>query len=210
MQGWKEADYRSPELKERTQPDKVELKLPLVNLLSADILSYLKSHYGEAFNELTHDELMTLATCYSEGEVTNYRLQIIIDKHSADITKLLKALCDKGFLTSYGFGRGTKYQINEEYELPSLQNDDSSFKNDDSSFKNDDSSKKKKASQKLRDAILAACEEYTSVEEIAIKVGKSISHLKNRVLPRMIEDQLLERLYPDALKHPRQKYRAKK
>ena len=99
--------------------------------------------------------------------------------------------------------RGTKYQINEEYELSSLQNDDSSFKND-------DSGKKKKASQKLRDAILAACKEYTSVEDIAIKVGKSISHLKNRVLPRMIEDQLLERLYPDALKHPRQKYRAKK
>ena len=121
MQGWKEADYRSPELKERTQPDKVELKLPLVNLLSADILSYLKSHYGEAFNELTHDELMTLATCYSEGEVTNYRLQIIIDKHSADITKLLKALCDKDFLTSYGFGRGTKYQINEEYEHTTLE-----------------------------------------------------------------------------------------
>ena len=162
MQGWKEADYRSPELKERTQPDKVELKLPLVNLLSADI------------------------------------------------TKLLKALCDKGFLTSYGFGRGTKYQINDEYELSSLQNDDSNFKNDDSNLKNDDSIRKKKASQKLIDSILVACEEYTSVEEIAIKVGKSISHLKNRVLPRMIEDQLLERLFPDVLKHPRQKYRAKK
>ena len=203
MQGWKEADYRSPELKERTQPDKVELKLPLVNLLSTGILSFLKTHYGDAFNGLSHDELMTLATCYSEGEVTNYRLQIIIDKHSSDITKLLKTLCDKGFLTSYGFGRGTKYQINEEYELSSLQNDDSNFKND-------DSIRKKKASQKLIDAILAACEEYTSVEDISIKVGKSISHLKNRVLPRMIEDQLLERLFPDVLKHPRQKYRAKK
>ena len=72
LQGWKEADYRSPELKERTQPDKVELKLPLVNLLSADI------------------------------------------------TKLLKTLCDRGFLISYGFGRGSKYQINEEYEPSSF------------------------------------------------------------------------------------------
>ena len=80
LQGWKEADYRSPELKERTQPDKVELTLPLVNLLSEDILNFLKQNYGEAFDDLSHDELMTLATCYSEGEVSNYRLQIIIDK----------------------------------------------------------------------------------------------------------------------------------
>ena len=39
---------------------------------------------------------MAPATCYSEGEVTDYRLQIIIDKHSTNITKLLKALCYKG------------------------------------------------------------------------------------------------------------------
>lgn len=69
-----------------------------MNLLSADTLSLLPSNYGEAFNGLTHDELMAPATCYSEGEITNYRLQIIIDKHSTNITKLLKALSDKGAL----------------------------------------------------------------------------------------------------------------
>ena len=51
---------------------------------------------GHPFNGLTHDELMAPATCYSEGEVTNYRLQIIIDKHSTNIAKLLKAHYDKG------------------------------------------------------------------------------------------------------------------
>ena len=56
-----------------------------MNLLSADTLSLLPSNYGEAFNGLTHDELMAPATCYSEGEVTNYRLHIIIDKHSTNI-----------------------------------------------------------------------------------------------------------------------------
>lgn len=69
-----------------------------MNLLSADTLSLLPSNYGEAFNGLTHDELMAPAICYSEGEVTNYRLQIIIDKHSTNITKLLKVLYDKGAL----------------------------------------------------------------------------------------------------------------
>lgn len=105
---------------ERLIRERVELTLPLVNLLSKDILNFLKNNYGDAFSGLTHDELMTLATCYSEGKVSNYRLQIIIDKHSADITKLLKKLCDNGFLISCGFGRGTKYQINEDYRHTTL------------------------------------------------------------------------------------------
>ena len=209
LQGWKEADYRSPELKERTQPDKVELTLPLVNLLSKDILNFLKNNYGDAFSGLTHDELMTLATCYSEGEVSNYRLQVIIDQHSADITKLLKKLCDNGFLVSYGFGRGTRYQINRDYLHISHSNNDS---NDDSNVdsNNDDSKAQRKVSDKLIKAVIEACEDFSSVEEIAIRVGRSISHLKNRVLPKMFDDNLLERQFPDVLKHPHQKYRAKK
>lgn len=207
--GWKEADYRSPELKERTQPDKVELTLPLVNLLSKDILSFLKNNYGDAFSGLTHDELMTLATCYSEGEVSNYRLQVIIDQHSADITKLLKKLCDNGFLVSYGFGRGTRYQINQDYLHMSHSNNDSNVdSNVDSN--NDDSKTQRKVSDKLIKAVIAACEDFSSVEEIAIRVGRSISHLKNRVLPKMFDENLLERQFPDVLKHPHQKYRAKK
>lgn len=209
LQGWKEADYRSPELKERTQPDKVELTLPLVNLLSKDILNFLKNNYGDAFSGLTHDELMTLATCYSEGEVSNYRLQVIIDQHSADITKLLKKLCDNGFLVSYGFGRGTRYQINRDYLHMSHSNNDSNVdSNVDSN--NDDSKAQRKVSDKLIKAVIAACEDFSSVEEIAIRVGRSISHLKNRVLPKMFDENLLERQFPDVLKHPHQKYRAKK
>ena len=204
MQGWKEADYRSPELKERTQPDKVELKLPLVNLLSADILSYLKSHYGEAFNELTHDELMTLATCYSEGEVTNYRLQIIIDKHSSDITKLLKNLCDKGFLISYGFGRGTKYQINEEYEHTTLEKVASKVASKVAT------SGTRKSVERLRQDIIDVCDDYISLEEIATKVGKGIRYLKNKIMPQMISEGLLDRQFPDTPNHPYQKYKAKK
>ena len=209
LQGWKEADYRSPELKERTQPDKVELTLPLVNLLSKDILNFLKNNYGDAFSGLTHDELMTLATCYSEGEVSNYRLQVIIDQHSADITKLLKKLCDNGFLVSYGFGRGTRYQINRDYLHISHSNNDSNVdSNVDSN--NDDSKAQRKVSDKLIKAVIEACEDFSSVEEIAIRVGRSISHLKNRVLPKMFDENLLERQFPDVLKHPHQKYRAKK
>ena len=66
LQGWKEANYRSPKLEESVQPNKVILTMPLVNLLSEDILSFLKENYGNKFNDLSHDELITLATCYSD------------------------------------------------------------------------------------------------------------------------------------------------
>ena len=46
------------------------------------------------------------------------------------------------------------------------------------------------------------------VSKIAKKVGKSISHLKNRVIPQMLQENLLERKFPDIPKHPQQKFRA--
>ncbi len=218
LQGWKEANYRSPQLEESRLPEKVILTLPLVNLLSEDILTFLKHNYGKKFNELNHDELITLATCYSEGEITNYRLQIAIDKHSADITKLLKELCDDNLLISYGVGRGTKYIINEDYLHSDTNNTSNSTRNNtsnnstSSNTKNNTSktSKKKtrKSSDKLRKDILDACTDYISLEEIAKKVERSISHLKSQIIPQMLIDNLLERQFPDVPRHPHQKYRA--
>ena len=89
IQGWKKANYRNPRIEETTQPDKVVLTLPLVSLLSEEVTEYLKSLFGEEITSMNHDKLMALATCCSEGEITNYRLQLVLDKHSADITKLL-------------------------------------------------------------------------------------------------------------------------
>ncbi|MBQ8646066.1 MAG: AAA family ATPase, partial [Bacteroidales bacterium] len=207
LQGWKEANYRSPKLEESVQPNKVILTMPLVNLLSEDILSFLKENYGNKFNDLSHDELITLATCYSEGQVTNYRLQITIDKHSADITKLLKGLCDNNLLISYGVGRGTKYKINEDYLSYNTNNTSNSTSNDTS---NGTSRRTRKSIDTLRIEILEACSNYVSLEEIAQKVGKSISHLKGQIIPQMLQENLLERQFPNAPRHPHQKYRTVK
>ena len=110
--------------------------------------------------------------------------------------------------------RGTKYKINEAYLLGIVDNDDSNdARNDDS---NDDSNGdstfeikvSRKSSELLKIEIVKASESYMSVEEIAKKVGKSISHLKNRVIPQMLQENLLERKFPDIPKHPQQKFRA--
>ena len=43
LQGWKEANFRSPQIEEKTKPDKVTLTLPLVGLLSDNVISHLKT-----------------------------------------------------------------------------------------------------------------------------------------------------------------------
>ena len=52
--------------------------------------------------------------------------------------------------------------------------------------------------------------DYASIEEIAAKVGKSIVYLKNKIIPQMLANGLLEWQYPNTPRHPYQKYRTKK
>ncbi|MBR5593946.1 MAG: hypothetical protein IKW46_07735 [Bacteroidaceae bacterium] len=54
---------------------------------------------------------MTLALAYSEEEITNERLQYVLDMHRTDITQMLSRLCAQKYLESTGYGRGTKYHI---------------------------------------------------------------------------------------------------
>lgn len=66
------------------------------------------------------------------------------------------------------------------------------------------------SSEKVKKDILEVCSDYASIEEIASKVGKSIVYLKNKIIPQMLKDGLLEWQYPNAPRHPYQKYRTKK
>lgn len=222
MQGWKKANYRDPRIQEIQHPDKVVLTLPLVSLLSEEIISYLKALFGENIAYIEHNKLMTLATCCSEGEITNYRMQLILNKHSADITKLLRDLCNDRYLIPTGIGRGTHYRINEKFrEGDSYVNDASNItssvaSNVASSVASNVASPQggvrhsRLSPSVLQSVILDACVEFESMEAIAGKVGRSLQYLKNRVIPGMVAAGLLEREYPNVPRHPNQRYRAKK
>ena len=66
----------------------------------------------------------------------------------------------------------------------------------------------RKSPDRLRQDIIDACTEFISLEEIARKVERSISHLKSQIIPQMLIDNLIERQFPDVPRHPHQKYRA--
>lgn len=137
---------------------------------------------------------------------------------SSDITKLLQDLCKSEHLISENKSRCTTYRLNPDFRnshhlsnVDTSRNDDSS--NDDTSQNGDSSSlniTSKQGRAPLELNIIKVCNEaYISIEEIAAKVDRSVSLLKNRIIPSMIKNGDLVRLHPK-INHPDQKYISKK
>lgn len=100
-------------------------------------------------------------------------------------------------------------------------NVDSSSANLDSSDGNLDTSEQKKeqirriskklSKEQLQALIMSICkDDFISAEEIADATERKIPYLRNEIIPKMIEEDKLERLYPDNPHHPNQKYKTKK
>ncbi|WP_028667095.1 RNA-binding domain-containing protein [Runella zeae] len=215
LAGWKNAHWRRPFLYIESKPDRLELHLPMLSTIPDDTLIELRILFGDEIDVLGGDELTVLATCQIEGDITNQRLQYLVDKHKTEITKLLQDLCKRGLLVSDNKGRWTTYHLNKQYRANDSSSEDSSSEdssNEDSSSEdssNEDSSTKKRlTNEELIAFIEQVCaHEYMSLEEIAKRVGKSTRHLINRIIPRMIEMERLVKLYHD--NHPNQKYKTR-
>jgi ATP-dependent DNA helicase RecG len=111
MKGWRESNWRRPFLTIKDRPDKVVLTLSMESLLPDEVKAGLTKLFGEDVLRLNENYIEALALAYSEGEVSNERLQFAVNMHSVDITRLLKYLCNKGFLVQEGIRRGTKYHL---------------------------------------------------------------------------------------------------
>jgi len=202
IKGWREANWQKPYVEEFNRPDKVELTLPMISLLPDDTVIKLKKLFDGKIETLTQDELAVLVTCYSESEINNTQLQYVVPQHRSDITKMLKKLCNEGFLISAGNGRGTKYHINE-----SEGKVDSSENNMESSGTKVGTSKRLKF-EELQSIIMSIAEDYITINEIAKKVDRTIDYIANKIIPKMIKNGTIEHLYPGIPNHPKQKYKA--
>ena len=61
----------------------------------------------------------------------------------------------------------------------------------------------------LREIIISACQEWVSLEDIATATERNADYLLNEVIPSILEEGLIERMYPDSPRHPYQKYKKK-
>jgi predicted HTH transcriptional regulator len=110
IKGWRESNWRTPYLVERTRPDLVDLYLPLESVLADSVKEILCDLFGPNVFQLDHNSLLILAMAV-QTDVTNEMLQYYVDVHRADITKLLRSLCRVGYLEAVGVGRATKYHL---------------------------------------------------------------------------------------------------
>ena len=114
MKGWREANWRSPQIEERQSPDKVVLTMPMESFLSEETKTKLTEIFGMMANSFDHHVLAILALASEERYVTNERLRYSLNLHKAEIAEILKRMTHTGLLVSEGYGRGMRYLLPKE------------------------------------------------------------------------------------------------
>ena len=217
VRGWKEAQYRLPVIAEKSDPNMVELVLPLESVMSDKIKAELFELFGDRINSLDANRLKVLAMALSMGNITNSLLQHSIELHRSDITALLRALCKDGYLISQGFGRGTNYILNKSVgKLGGLFSNSSndgesygeSYGESTDRLREGQVRRKRLSYSELSAEIAAICDTWKSCSEIARILCYKSNYISTRLLPRMLSEGLIESLHKDSPKHPGQKYRA--
>lgn len=131
LSAWKEENWRKPDLNDNIDLQQVDLRLWMVSLMPAECTEFLYRLFGDAYARLRSEEQIILATAYLEGEVSNSRMQSVLDLHAVDVGKYLYHLVEKDMLRRISKGRWTTYYLNEKYqfqpeqmELKDLENAD--------------------------------------------------------------------------------------
>lgn len=65
----------------------------------------LQDRFGKAFDSLSPDERVVIATAASEMTVSHSRAMTLCEMHSVDMTKLLQGLVQSNFLEKVGHAR---------------------------------------------------------------------------------------------------------
>lgn len=217
MNAWEGAHWRKPLINVLPRPDRVELCLSMEQLLPQKSINKLISVFGEEITHLYGDGLIALTTAEMEGCVSNVRLQQLINKHSTEISQLLKDLCNEGYLVAENKGRWTVYHLNlreekktvqknlfEEMMTPPVRNDDTSGET------MTPRGKKWMRNEELMTLVVEiCCDTFKSVDEIAAVILRTPTYLKNKILPLLLAQERVERLYPTIPNHPNQAYRKK-
>ena len=209
ISGWKKSNWNSPNIEEKYRPDKVVLKMPLISILDDKVKEELLENFGEKVLYLEHDRFLTLSLALTEGLVSNERLRYTLNLHKYDIARMLKELCQDGYLVAEGIGRGTTYHLNMKQNLNSSHSNLNSNLNSSSAEvlqTNVEKEKRRYSKQELFDIICDCSTDWKSVLELSKEIGRSVQYLKGEIIPQMIERGLLER-EQNMPNHPAQRYR---
>ena len=219
-------------LRTLSQPDLVELTMMMESMMDEGTKERLVRIFGTEVFSLGHERLLTLNAACTDGYITNESLRVVLNQHKAEVADLLKDMCTHKLLVQEGYGRGTKYRLpmnakvassgskvasSESNIASSGANIASSESNIASSGANIASSganiasariKQRMSYQNLKTLICSVCSEWLSLDELSAIVRRDKIYLRNFIIPKMLEDNSLEMLFPGVPNHPRQKYKS--
>ena len=224
---WKEQNWRNPLLLEKFQPDRVELTLRTTSLLPQESIDMLVEVLKESCASLSKDEVIALVTAHQEGQVTNSRLQVLSEKPSGEVGKIISSLVEKGLLVSDGQKRGMKYYLSDVFKCSTEINEGDSINMapnsvniEPNSVSNEDETMKrvhdisKVARQRrridineMKEIILKLCEvRPLMLKELADLLDRSQDGIRNNYLSQLKADGKIKLRYPGQINHPQQAY----
>lgn len=121
LSAWGDENWRKPDLHQNEDLHQVELKLWTISLMPQECTEFLQNLYGTDYSQLDNSSQIILGTAYLEGDVTNSRMQSILNLHRIEIGHLLYKLVEKSMLLANKKGRWTTYQLNKNYEKSANQ-----------------------------------------------------------------------------------------
>ena len=210
MKGWREANWRSPNIEELQAPDKVVLTMPMESFLSEETKGRLTEKFGIIANSFDHNVLTTLSLACDEGYVTSTRLRYSLNLHKSAISDMLKLMTQKGLLVSEGYGRGTRYVLPVK-GIDVLREDLDNVASSDANVATSDDAnvvthpKKRMSREELQELILKNCQEWISLEDLAKSIHRKPLYLRNHVMPLLLAANKIQMLYPK--NHPKQLYK---
>ncbi len=95
LKTWKAENSRKPELLESENLSCVELHLHMISLLPQEITEYLSQIFKEDYFLLEAEEQMILSITYMDKEITNEKIQLLLNTHVVEVGKYLSDLVKK-------------------------------------------------------------------------------------------------------------------
>lgn len=196
LDAWQKENWRKPDLSEDVNLHQVDLKLWMVSLLPEESSVFMHSTFGQDYDRLSSRQQIILCTAYVEKQVSNSRLQPLLETHSIDVAKDLNYLVDNRFLIRNNNGRWTTYEINNLYE-----------KGPSEGLSWDQVGTKSGLSWDQAKKVLSYCLSDHSLLEIMSQMQMtSRNKFRTNYIMPLISSGLLDRTQPDKPNSSKQKY----
>ena len=234
LRAWQEQSWLKPLVSERTELDVTIVILPFLSMIPRDVNNYLSKLLGNEYKSLNELQRLILVLAHQFSSTTNQDIAHYTSVHSHNIGYELAKMVARGWLSSAGIGRGTRYSLAIE-DAGNVKEYDNDIRLADNQHVIDESHKslshKSLSMQNVRNspansiveqvrnskrikpdllvqAILDVClDDFCTCEIIARTLNRTEKTLRNSFLPKMVKQGILVLRYPKQPNHPQQAYK---